>query len=270
MLIESLHVYPIKSIAGVARQICEVNARGLAHDRRYLLIDTNGQFITGRTQPDLVLVSAREHGDGWQIDAPQMPPLNLTAPNANTQQVPLRIWRDDVSGTPVSRQADLWFSDYLGTDCRLVYQHTADVRIVHPATGTRDTDEVSFADGYPVLLIGSASLTDLNRKLTTPVAMSRFRTNIVASTSDAFEEDSWRRIRIGKVEFDVVKRCARCVFTTVDPLSGQRDAAGEPLATLRSYRLDKAERGVMFGVNLVPRDSGAIETGAPIEVLQRN
>jgi uncharacterized protein YcbX len=269
MLIESLHVYPIKSIAGLACDRCEVTARGLQDDRRYLLIDRDGQFITGRTQPDLVLVSARRHNNAWHIDAPRMPTLHLVKPAANTPPVPLRIWRDDVTGTPVSEKADRWFSEYLGIDCRLVYQNATDVRHVHPANGTRENDEVSFADGYPVLLIGSASLTDLNQKLATPVAMSRFRTNIVASTATAFEEDDWQRVRIGEVEFDVVKRCARCVFTTVDPLSGQRDATGEPLATLRSYRLDKGERGVMFGVNLVPRGTGVIETGTPIEVLAR-
>ncbi|MFK7885299.1 MAG: MOSC domain-containing protein [Gammaproteobacteria bacterium] len=267
MLIESLHIYPIKSVAGIALERSTVENRGLAHDRRFLLIDDNGQFITGRQQPDLVLVSAQSRDDGWQIDAPQMSPLRLTPPPVDAPTVALRIWRDDVSGTPVSREADEWFSDYLGASCRLVFQHATAQRLVQPAHGTQPTDVVSYADGYPVLLIGSASLNDLNRRLKMPVAMSRFRTNLVAATDEAFAEDRWRRIRIGEIEFDVVKRCARCVFTTVDPLSGQRDAAGEPLATLRSYRLDKQERGVMFGVNLVPRGDGTIEAGAPIEVL---
>lgn len=267
MLIESLHIYPIKSVAGVAQTAAQVEPRGLAHDRRYLLIDANGKFMTGRQHPDLVLISSTPTAAGWQLDAPQMAPLSITPPQ-DADAVPLRIWHDDVAGTPVSAAADDWFSEYLGIECRLVYQHETNVRAVQPADGTRPSDVVSFADGYPLLLIGSASLSDLNQRLTTPVSMSRFRTNLVASTTAAYIEDRWRKIQIGEIEFDVVKRCARCVFTTVDPLSGQRDPAGEPLATLRGYRLDKEERGVMFGVNLVPRSKGSIEVGAPIEVLR--
>ena len=121
--------------------------------------------------------------------------------------------------------------------------------------------EVSFADGYPQLLIGTASLEDLNSRLDKPVAMGRFRPNIVVTTREPFVEDTWQRVRIGDCEFDVVKRCARCVFTTVDPDTGVKNADGEPLKTLRGFRLDRAERGVLFGVNLVPRSTGRLEAG---------
>lgn len=268
MQVSSLSVYPIKSVAPIHLERAQVEARGLAGDRRYLLVDANGRFITGREQPDLVLVSAQLTERGLALSAPGMEPLLVATPDDDQAQRAVRIWRDDTTARSAGEAPSAWFSQYLGVPCSLVYQAPGDQRVVQAADGTRDTDLVSFADGYPVLLIGSASLDDLNSRLDVPVAMGRFRTNIVAATAVPFIEDTWRRICIGDVTFDVVKRCARCVFTTVDPLSGQRDEQGEPLKTLRSYRLDKAARGVMFGVNMIARNDGRIERGAPIEVLE--
>lgn len=267
MVVDSLHIYPVKSIAGVRCDSVEVQPRGFADDRRFMLVDAQGQFMTGRQHPDLVLVNARQNHGEWTFEAPGCEPLQVALPAPDASATPITVWRDSVTAHHVADAADRWFSAYLGVDCRLVYQHDTDRRPVAPANGTQTGDEVSFADGYPVLLIGSASLDDLNGRLTAPVPMSRFRTNVVAHTDTPFVEDRWRRIAIGDVTFDVVKRCARCVFTTVDPLSGQRDPAGEPLATLRGYRLDKAARGVMFGVNLVPRSTGSIAAGQPIQVI---
>ena len=267
MQVDSLSFYPIKSVAPIHVERAQVEARGLAGDRRYLLVDANGRFITEREQPDLVLVNAQLSNQGLELNAPGMDPLQVATPTDRHGAQAVRIWRDDTTAHSAGDEASAWFTRYLGVPCSLVYQTQNDQRVVQAADGTRDTDLVSFADGYPVLLIGSASLDDLNGRLDVPVAMGRFRTNIVAATSVPFIEDTWRRIRIGEVTFDVVKRCARCVFTTVDPLSGQRDKNGEPLKTLRSYRLDKAARGVMFGVNMIARNDGHIERGAPIEVV---
>ena len=268
MVVDSLHVYPLKSIAGQRLSNAEVTPRGFAHDRRFLLVDLEHRFLTGRQHPDLVLARATVLNDGWRFDAPGCEPLHVTPPDDDVDAITVTIWNDEVPARPVGARADAWFSDYLGQPCQLVYQHDQDLRPVRPARATRDSDVVSFADGYPVLLIGTASLADLNARLAMPVSMGRFRTNIVADTHEAFVEDRWRRIRIGDVEFDVVKRCARCVFTTIDPLSGARDPNNEPLATLRGYRLDKGERGVMFGVNLIPRSVGHIACGLPIDVIE--
>ena len=265
MHVESLHLYPIKSIAAIDVEHASVERRGLVGDRRYLLVDENGRFMTGRENPQLVQVRAEHTPQGLRIQAPDRSALLFSVPSADAPTVDVRIWRDDVQARAVSAAADAWFTAYLGKPCRLVYQHDNDLRLVAPARGTRDDDPVSFADGYPVLLIGTASLDDLNARLATPVTMAHFRTNIVAQTQDAFAEDGWQRIRIGDIQFDVVKRCARCVFTTIDPISGERSVDGEPLKTLRGYRLDKSAPGVMFGVNLIPRDAGIIEQGLPIE-----
>jgi len=269
MHIDSLQLYPIKSTAAVNVPNAVVEARGLAGDRRFMLVDDQGRFMTGRQYPDLVLVRAQITATGLRIDAPGMESIRVVEPDSRADTVTVNIWHDETTARAVDPSVDRWFTDYLGHTCRLVFQHHNDVRPVAPADGTNDDDRVSFADGYPLLLIGTASLDDLNGRLASPVAMGRFRTNLVAATTAAFVEDTWRRIRVGEVTFDVVKRCARCVFTTVDPLSGQRDVQGEPLKTLRGYRLDKDARGIMFGVNLVARSPGQLSRGMPIKVITK-
>jgi uncharacterized protein YcbX len=198
-----------------------------------------------------------------------MDPLSLSEPPADGPTVGVRIWRDDVTAHTVSAAADAWLSEFLGAPCSLVYQHEQDLRpISDPQHATGDDDIVSFADGYPLLLIGSASLAALNQRLQRPVAMDRFRPNLVVDTTTPFIEDSWSQVRIGDTRFEVAKRCARCVFTTVDPATGEVDADGEPLRTLRGFRLDKAARGVMFGVNLIPRGrrDGVLQVGQSLAV----
>lgn len=261
--IESLHTYPVKSCAALAHDTAHVDARGLAGDRRYMVVDANGRFVTGRERPELVLVAARPRPDGLTLTAPGMDDLDVDTPQGPA--VDVRIWRDDTTARRAGPDADAWFSDYLGRDCRLVYQDEEDLRPARTVRGDPSDAPVSFADGYPLLLIGTASLADLNTRLSTPVAMSRFRPNVVVSTQTPYVEDTWRAVRIGGVEFDVIKRCARCIFTTVDPLSGEKHPGGEPLKTLRNYRLDKEARGVMFGVNLIPRGPGTVARAMAVE-----
>jgi hypothetical protein len=138
------------------------------------------------------------------------------------------------------------------------------VRAVSPDYG-QPGDEVSFADGFPLLLISQAALDLLNTKLAAPVPMLRFRPSIVVTGTQAHAEDDWKRIRVGAIEFDVVKPCIRCVFTTVDFTRGEFDPGGEPLRTLLTYRRTPA--GVSFGQNLIPRGVGTLRTGDAVEVL---
>ncbi len=261
----SIHTYPIKSCAGLRHSSIAVEPRGLAGDRRWLIVDPAGRFITGRQHPSLVRVRIEPTADGLLLNAPGMPRLNVATPPRSDAAAKIRIWRDDTTARQADKSAAEWLSTYLGTRCRLVYQHDDDLRTIADQQGGRSGDHVSFADAYPLLLIGSASLADLNRRLPAPVVMERFRTNLVAATDEPFVEDGWRTAEIGGVTFDVAKRCSRCVFTTVDPISGTKNADGEPFKTLRSYRLSKEERGVLFGVNLIPRKTGVIRNGQTIE-----
>ena len=125
---------------------------------------------------------------------------------------------------------------------------------------------MAFADGFPLLLISQASLDDLSARVGRPLEMLRFRPNLVVQGSAAFAEDSWKRIRIGALEFEVVKGCSRCVLTTIDPQTGERSADREPLTTLKTYRERDGE--VYFGQNLLPRGIGELQVGMPVEVLE--
>ena len=130
----------------------------------------------------------------------------------------------------------------------------------------KDDDQVAFADGFPLLLIGQASLEDLSHKVGRPLEMLRFRPNLVIEGAEAFAEDNWKRIRIGEVEFRVVKPCSRCILTTIDPQTGVRSDDREPFATLQKYRA--REEGAMFGQNLVNDGNGQLEVGMPVTVLE--
>jgi len=262
MHLSALHVYPIKSCAALSPMQAEVQARGLAHDRRWMIVDDAGRFITGRQAPRLVLIRAQVDGETLTLSAPDMPVLRLEA--AASARLSVIVWRDRVQARAVSEQADAWLSRLLGRPCRLVYMDEAARRPVN-ATYARPGDEVSFADGFPLLLISQASLDALNARLDAPVPMLRFRPNLVVAGTEPHAEDRWTRIRIGEVELDVVKPCTRCVFTTVVPEDGTVDPSGEPLRTLRSYR--RSKDGVTFGQNLIARGAGTLHVGASVTIV---
>jgi len=237
-----------------------VEEMGLAHDRRWMLITAEGQFMTGRQYPKLVLVTASPDAAGVTFEAPGQAPLRVER-SEMTETLPVEVWRSAFTAQAGSWDADFWFSDVLGVNCRLVHIGPDTTR----RTSSGPPKAVGFADGYPVLLIGTASLADLNARLATPVTMRHFRTNLVLETEIPFIEDHWRRVRIGDVEFEMVKRCSRCIFTTIDPTTAQADAAKEPLSTLNGYRQTDGE--AMFGVNLIALNSGSIQVGDRLTVL---
>lgn len=264
--LSSVTVYPVKSSAGLPRDRAEVLAAGLEHDRRWMLVDSENAFITGREYPALVRVRATPlEGGGLTLEAPGQSTLTLEDAGGAASTAEVEVWRDQVAARFVDPRADAWLSGYLGVACRLVRIADERARRVDPDYAT-PADHVSFADGYPLLLIGDASLADLNEKAPGPAEMARFRPNLTASGAAAFAEDGWRRIRVGAVEFDVVKPCDRCVMTTVDPATGVKNEQLEPLRTLSTYRRDRA-RGILFGVNLIPRSLGEVSVGDEIEVL---
>ena len=263
MHLAGLYLYPIKSSAPLAMETAMVEARGLQHDRRWMVVDAEGRFLTGRQLPRLTLVRAIPGPGGLSLDAPGMPSLQVPFPLAATT-VPVSVWKSDVAARPVSAAADGWLSDFLRQPARLVHM---DAGVVRPMTDAhaRPGDEVSFADAFPLLLVSRAALDGLNARLAKPVSMLQFRPNLVVDGVAAHAEDGWKRIRIGDVEFDVAKPCTRCVFTTVDPARGERDPDGEPLRTLIGYR--RSGDGVTFGQNLIPRSLGTLQAGDVVEVL---
>ena len=261
--LSTTHVYPIKSCAPLTVASAVVEARGLVGDRRWMITDAGGNFLTGRQHPRLTLIRAEPDGDALLLHAPGLPKLRLAPPCA-AARIATTVWKSTVQALLSNAEADAWISAFLGLPARFVFMDADCVRAVSLEYG-RPGDEVSFADGYPLMLISQSSLDALNEKLAVPLPMLRFRPSIVVAGTRSHAEDGWKRIRVGTVEFDVVKPCARCVFTTVDFARGEFDPSGEPLRTLASYR--RSDRGILFGQNLIPRGTGLLRIGDPVAVL---
>jgi len=225
--------------------------------------DAEGRFLTGRQHPRLTLLRVVPDGESLELAAPGVRSLRLHAP-ADGARVDVTVWTNTVAALPAGDEADAWISDFLAMPARIAYMDDACARPVNPDYA-KPGDEVSFADAFPLLLISQGALDALNAKLAAPVPMLRFRPNLVVANTEAHAEDGWKRIRIGAVEFDLVKPCSRCVFTTVDFESGTFDPSGEPLRTLITYR--RTERGVTFGQNVIPRGFGTLRVGDRVEVL---
>ncbi|MCE2570621.1 hybrid-cluster NAD(P)-dependent oxidoreductase [Motilimonas eburnea] len=260
--LSQITVFPIKSTAGMHLNHAFVEELGLLFDRRFVLVDHKGKFITARTQPTLTLVHSALSENGLHVRAPNMPALEIDKRAFGHLYLDVEIWGTQVSGQWCHKDYDTWFSDYLGLPCRLLYFAEQSERLVKD----RQT-QVAFADGYPLLLISQASLDDLNERADESVTMDHFRPNLVVSDCTAFAEDSWKTIQIGEVRFSVVKPCSRCIFTTLDPFTGIKSELNEPLNTLQKYR--KGSDGqVYFGQNLIALNEGKISVFDKVEVLE--
>ena len=267
MHVSELCVYPIKSARGITLETARLDERGIQYDRRWMLVDEDGVFISQREAHKLALIDVALTRDDLLVSAPGMATLHV--PLA-AQGPPVRstIWRDVVAAIPVGSEADDWFSTFLQRSSRLVFMPAATRRVVDPAYVPQER-VVGFADAFPLLIIGQGSLDGLNEKLVArgerALPMRRFRPNIVVVDTQPHEEDEWRQIRVGAVAVDVVKPCARCVITTVDVATGH--AGREPLRTLASYR--KRGSQVWFGQNAVHREAGTISVGDAVTVVTR-
>jgi uncharacterized protein YcbX len=258
----AIHIFPLKSCAPLPLAQARVQARGLEYDRRWLLVDEASTFITARKCPRLVLVRAVPIEEGLQLDAPGMPTLRVRFPG--TQRTSTLIWDDTVAPLAGDEESAAWLSNFLDRPCRLVFMDDACARPVDP-NRAQPGDEVSFADSHPLTLLSASAVDHLNTKLKTPVPALRFRPNLLIDGVEPHAEDTWKRIRIGDVEFDLLGPCVRCVFTTLDFHTGVFDAASEPLRTLTQYR--RSPRGVIFSQNLTPRSLGTLRVGDVVEVL---
>lgn len=266
--LSGIFIHPVKSCAAVALNVAHVENLGLAHDRRWLLVEAeSGKFITGRECPELVLLRAVVSPDGvLQLCAPSPSVLALRTVFVSAKQRQVRVWDDEVCAALADAETNLALSNWLGRAVELVHFDARSQRQLDRKYA-QSSDQTAFSDGYPVLLISQASLDALNAKLVQPITMRRFRPNLViGGTLEAHAEDGWKRVQIGSALFDVVKPCVRCVFTTVDADLGARDPSGEPLNTLKTYR--RSPKGITFGMNLIPRNSGAmIQVGDVLSVI---
>lgn len=267
----ALYRYPVKSCRGLSVHRARVERAGLDGDRRWMLAHPDGTTATARTLPRLLLAVPEVGPDGLTVTAPGMRTLRVRTPDADAEPMAVKVHRWDTAGRRAGAQAEAWFSALAGAELHLVHLDDPDRRRPDPAF-SEPGDRVSYADGYPLLLIAQESLARLDewvaagpQPLDGPLATARFRPNLVVSGFGAFAEDGWRRIRVGGARFRVAKGCARCVLTTVHPDTAERGE--EPLATLARYR--RFDRGVWFGVNLIPDDPGAqVRVGDPVRVLE--
>lgn len=268
--LSSIHRFPVKSCRGESVDAAVVEPWGLAGDRRWMVVDEDGEVITAREVNSLVLVDPEPTDDGLALTAPGLPPITVRTPEPAVQ-VLVSLWRSRITAAPAGPEADAWFTAAIGRPARLVHLDDPTRRPTSPDFG-EPGDRVSFADGYPLLVATEASLAALNdvvversQGVHPPLPMTRFRPNIVIAGTEAWAEDDWRRIRVGDAVFRAVKGCARCVITTIDPDTAQREK--EPVASLA--RIRRWDGATWFGVNLVPDTPGVeIRVGDEVEVLE--
>jgi uncharacterized protein YcbX len=261
--ISSLHIYPVKGLKGIDLDSAQATDRGLEHDRRWMVVDDDGVFLTQREHPKMATVWTDLDADALSLSAPDEGEVRIPlVPAADAKRIPVQVWRSVVEAQLASPQADAWLSKYLGLGARLVYM---------PETTRRMSNEdyagrgklVGFADGYAYLVANEASLADLNARLAAKghpaLPMNRFRPNIVVKGAGAFDEDKWGEIRAGEAVLRSAKPCGRCQVTTTDQSTGEVRGP-EPLQTLSTYR-DSTRFGVMFGMNLVTVKPGRVTVG---------
>jgi len=260
-VVVGLFVYPIKACGAVALQTATLHTHGLDDDRRYMLVDESGTFISQRSHPTLAQVRCSLSEDSIGAAVPGRPALGLPRRFFGTEHRQTTIWKDEVRAA-VHPEGSAWFSAFLNEPVELVYVADTDLRQVNPER-SEPGDRVGFADGYPLLLTNEASLIELNRHTSEPVPMDRFRPNIVITGWPAYAEDELERLSIGDIPFLMPKLCDRCVVTTTDQATGQR--FNEPLRALAKTR--RWDQKVWFGANLIPRGTGTLSIGQPVVPL---
>jgi uncharacterized protein YcbX len=270
MRVSDLFIYPLKSGRGIALPSAEIDAFGLPGDRRAMIADPDGHFITQRELPELARIEVRADASSLRLsmaDKETVVPL----PSAE-RRIDVSIWKTIVSAGLADDDSNRTLSKWLGRDVRIVF-FDDDARRTASAEWAGDGTPVAFADGYQILVTTTGSLKALNADLQAhgegSVGMERFRPNIVIDTEEAWPEDRWAAIEIGGIRFDLVKPCARCIMTTQDQQTGSRDVPN-PMPAMGRIRMsaDRRVPGPLFGWNVTPRANGRIAVGDAVKVLE--
>lgn len=260
-----LFIHPVKSMRGIGLTHALADSSGLSFDRIFMVTEADGTFITARQFPQMVRFLPSPLTDGLHLTAPDGSSAVVRFNDFAPQSEPTEVWGNHFTARVAPESINQWLSGFFARDVQL--------RWLGPQTTRRvkryEDVPLSFADGFPFLLTNEASLRDLQNRCPASVQMEQFRPNLVITGASAWEEDTWKVIRIGDVVFDVVKPCSRCVFTTVSPERGQKHPTGEPLATLARFRTAQDNGDVDFGQNLIARNSGVVRVGDEVVVLSR-
>lgn len=261
--VSHLFVHPLKGARGIRLRRASLDSFGIRNDRRWLLVDEDGRFLSQRELPRLVRIGTALDGDRLTLSAPGQEPLVLDPPGTDAPRTRVLIWADRVTAADAGDFAADWARRALDVPCRLVHMPDDVVRAVHPDYALSRYDRVGFADAFPLLVISQAALDLLNAKLEQPIGIERFRPNIVIAGTAPHAEDDWQGFRVGDIEIALVKPCARCVVTTVDPATAV--PGREPLRTLATYR--RSGTHVLFGQNGIHSGAGDLAEGAVVEAL---
>lgn len=251
--ISALYVYPVKSLAGIQLGQSQLSEFGLHNDRRWLIVDDNGLFMSQRTTPKMATIkTAIENNqlslshDGEEILIP-----HVSSQNPNME---VTVWKDSLKAQLVSEKVDSWLTQILGETCHLVYMPKSAERQIDKDFA-QDKQYVSFADAFPILLVSQASIDDLNKRLEKPVNINRFRPNIVVDGISAFAEDHWKDFTINKVEYHMAKPCSRCIMPSINQQTGKQDNV-KLLSVLNKYR--KFDKKIKFAVNILYKDASKV------------
>jgi uncharacterized protein YcbX len=260
-VLSQIFIYPVKSLAGMSVTQWQVGNKGLLYDRKWMLIDEERQFLSQRRLPKMALIKTAVTETELILSAPKMPTMALPLQPDAGEIIPSQIWHDNCLAQSVSTEVDQWFSAFLEINCRLVYQPDNLIRQVDPHYA-QSSDQVSFADGFPFLILSDASLAALNQAMRLELSIKRFRPNLVISGCESYAEDSWREIKVGTIDFRLPKPCSRCSVPGIDPETAQ--IGKEPLATLN--RLRKWQNKLYFGQNALHDNAGFLAVGDTVTI----
>ncbi len=256
--VAALYIYPMKSCRGQALSHGVIDRRGFKHDRTFMLVHPNGDFVLRSYYPRIVLIDVFVEDTFLRLQAPGMNPLQIEC-KLSGLPVEVTVWGNLCEAIDQGDRVADWFSTFLGTPCRLVRMTDTWQRL------TARHDQVSFVDSSPFLLTSESSLADLDSRLAEPAPMLRFRPNIVLCGAAPFAEDGWKRIRIGEYIFETAEACRRCMMITIHPDTAV--VSKEPLRTLATYRRGPSGHA-LFGQYLIHRQPGTIHVGDPVEILE--
>ncbi|QCR23646.1 MOSC domain-containing protein [Pontibacter sp. SGAir0037] len=259
-----INIYPIKSLGGISLQEAQIEDRGLRYDRRWMLVDETGRFLSQRQHGIMALLQVHLQDEGLLVTHKheKYTPLLIPFSPKTEERVQVSVWDDTCEAVIVAAEANEWFTNVLQMPARLVYMPLDTKRKVDERYAFEE-EVVSFADGYPFLMIGQASLDDLNLRLAEPVPMNRFRPNLVFSGGTPFIEDTWDEFSIGEAAFRAAKPCARCVVVTINQETGNKSA--EPLKTLATFR--QKNNKIMVGQNLLLTKGSKVMVGDKVDVV---
>ena len=260
MNIKSMHIYPIKGLGGIEVQEIKFFERGMQYDRRWMLVNLDGEFITQRSLAKMTLFHCSI--DDKLIVSYEGSSIEIDLDQYSENKILTTVWENEVNAYEVNTNISEWFSIQLDMSCRIVKMVDGFDIYKELIKGPRET-KVSFADGYPYSIVGTASLDKLSKRLEEPIPANRFRANIVVNTKIAHEEDFWDVILVGDTKLQVIKPSARCQVINIDQKSAE--IKKQPLKELALYRKDG--NTVNFGANTICLNEGVVSVGDTLHFL---